>query len=96
MTLNVDLVRRAKAFTGNLSETVEGLLAAYAAAEGGIIRLEGPDHNICVGTAMAVNGGPPLDRKPLSATAAISPALHRPFSSQKAQAAQIWGGDHAI
>ena len=33
MTLNVDLVRRAKKLTGNLSNTVEGLLASYVAAE---------------------------------------------------------------
>ena len=33
MTLNTDLVRRARGLTANLSETVEGLLAAFVAAE---------------------------------------------------------------
>jgi len=33
MTLNTDLVQRARKFTGNLSETVECLLAAYVEAE---------------------------------------------------------------
>lgn len=33
MTLNQDLVRRARALTGNLSERVEHLLAEYVAAE---------------------------------------------------------------
>ena len=33
MTLSEDLVREARALTGNLSETVEHLLAEYVAAE---------------------------------------------------------------
>jgi len=33
LSLNEDLVRQAKAITGNLSETVETLLAAHVAAE---------------------------------------------------------------
>jgi antitoxin CcdA len=33
MSLNGDLVQRARALTGNLSETVEGLLASYVDAE---------------------------------------------------------------
>lgn len=33
MTLNEDLVRRAREFTSNLSETVEGLLARFVVTE---------------------------------------------------------------
>ena len=33
MTLDADLVRRARGLTGNLSETVEGLLVGFVAAE---------------------------------------------------------------
>jgi antitoxin CcdA len=33
MTLNTELVRRAKTLTSNLSETMESLLAAYVEAE---------------------------------------------------------------
>jgi antitoxin CcdA len=41
MTLNEDLVRRARGITANLSETVESLLAAYVDdAEGRVARRE--------------------------------------------------------
>ncbi len=41
LTLNDDLVRRARRFTANLSETVEALLATYLAqAEASEIRLD--------------------------------------------------------